>query len=356
MTHVFLAPKFDDSPELYIVQSMLGDATNAHENTLFTNALPRDYHYTDFDFVPSLAEADIVLVPQPVRRVTPEIRAYLDVQVALARAQGKRVVVFTRGDLSHDVFIPDVVLCKGSQYGYLRQPNEIIAIPFVEDLAEQFGVHSREKQEIPVVSFCGWAGFASRTALWKYHLKNFAITMRTVLTGNAHLEVHRKGIYFRRAAMRILAASSRVRTNFIIRETFSASKKTISLDPAKARKEYVDSMINSDFVLAPKGDGNFSVRFFEALALGRVPILIDTDCVLPREDAIDYASVILRVPYTELHTLPDRVADFYASHTPEAWLERQRRARALFVTQLRYDRFMSALFASLGAHSEAPSK
>lgn len=356
MTHVFLAPHFDDSPELYVVQSMRGTAANAHENTLFTNALPHDYAYTGFDFVASLDEADVLLVPQPVRHITPALRTYLDTQVAAAREQNKRVVVFTRGDLSHDVFIPDVILCKGSQYGYLRQPNEIIVPPFVEDLGEQFGVHMREKQERPMVSFCGWAGFASRTAFWKYQLKNFLITLRTLVTGNAHYQVHRKGIYFRKAAMRVLEASSRIRTHFIIRQTFSASKKTISLDPVVARKEYVDSMIASDFVLAPKGDGNFSVRFYEALALGRVPILIDTDCVLPREDVIDYASVILRVPYTALDTLADRVADFYAAHTPEAWIERQHRARELFVTHLRYDRFMSALFASIAEQSAGPSK
>ncbi len=354
MKHVWLAPLFDDSPELFLVQSLRGNAANAHENTLFTHALPHDYAYHDFMLVDTFDDADVVLVPQPIRSVTPAIRAYLDTQVA--HAQEKPVLVFTRGDLSHDVFVRDVVLYKGSQYGYLRQPNEIIVPPFVEDLGEQYGAHIREKGETPVVSFCGWAGFASHTQYLKYVVKNALLTLRKVVTGNAHLEVHRKGIYFRLAAMRALEASSRVRTNFIIRHTFSASKKTISLDPAIARKEYVDYMINSDFVLAPKGDGNFSVRFYEALALGRVPILIDTDCVLPREEVIDYASVILRVPYTELHTLPDRVADFYASHTPETWRARQEHARELFRTHLRYDRFMSALFAAQGAHSAAPLK
>lgn len=356
MKHVWLAPKFDESPELFLVQSARGNAAQAHENTLFTQALPSDYSYTGFTLVENYEDADIVLVPQPIRRVTPAIRAYLDVQVAAARAAGKPVVVFTRGDLSHDVFVPDVVLCKGSQYGYLRQPNEIIVPPLVEDLGEQFGVHLREKSNTPVVSFCGWAGFASHSAYVKYQMKNLLLSLRKLITRDAHLEVHRKGIYFRRAAMRALADSPRVQTHFIIRQTFSASKKTISMDPVVARKEYVDSMINSDFVLAPKGDGNFSVRFYEALALGRVPILIDTDCVLPREDVIDYESVILRVPYTELHTLPDHVADYYASHTPESWRARQERARELFPTQLRYDRFMSALFESLGARSEQPEK
>lgn len=356
MTHVFLGPMFDDSPELFLVQSMRGNAEHAHENTLFTHALAQDYAYTGFDLVPTLEAADVMLIPQPIKKLTPHIQIFLDTQVALASALGKRVIVFTRGDLTHDIFIPTVTLCKGSQYGYLRQSNEIIVLPFVEDLGEQHGVQLREKSDVPVVSFCGWAGFASRTAYLKYVVKNILLTLRKTLTRNAHLEVHRKGIFFRRAAMRILAASSRIRTHFIIRETFSASKKTISLDPAVARKEYIDSMINSDFVLAPKGDGNFSVRFFEALALGRVPILIDTDCVLPREEVIDYASVILRVPYTELHTLPDRVADFYASHTPESWRARQEKARELFRTKLRYDRFMSDLFASIATRSEAPTK
>ncbi len=126
------------------------------------------------------------------------------------------------------------------------------------------------------------------------------------------------------------AASPLIRTRFIIRRSFSGAHRTIELDPARARREFIDNIIDGDFVLAPKGDGNYSNRFLEVLSLGRIPVLVDTDVVLPLEHVIDYAQVVVRVPMGRVDETPKYVRDFYDALNDREWEERQQKARGDF--------------------------
>jgi hypothetical protein len=58
---------------------------------------------------------------------------------------------------------------------------------------------------------------------------------------------------------------------------------------------YIDSIENSKFVLCPRGQGLNSIRFFEAVAAGRIPILISDNVKLPLSDMIDWSSVIIQL-------------------------------------------------------------
>lgn len=60
------------------------------------------------------------------------------------------------------------------------------------------------------------------------------------------------------------------------------------------RQEYIETIRRSRFVLAPKGYGTNSFRFYEALSLGVPPILVSDDCALPFERHVDYDAICLR--------------------------------------------------------------
>lgn len=146
--------------------------------------------------------------------------------------------------------------------------------------------------------------------------------------------------------MELLRRDPRIDTQFIMRNSFSGSVKTISLPPEQARKEYVENMRSVDFALTPKGDANASIRLYEALSMGRVPIIIDTDMPLPFEDVLDYSSFSLRVPYTKISSLADYVCDFHASLSNEQFRDMQQRAREAYVNYLRYDAVFNQIFGS----------
>lgn len=81
----------------------------------------------------------------------------------------------------------------------------------------------------------------------------------------------------------------------IIRQGFWAP----GMCKVQARREYYTNMRKNSYTLCMRGGGNFSYRFYEALSFGRVPILIDTDMVLPGEGIIPWDSTIVRIPIAD---------------------------------------------------------
>lgn len=77
-----------------------------------------------------------------------------------------------------------------------------------------------------------------------------------------------------------------------------------------ARNRYILKLLDSQFILCPRGAGLNSARFFEALALGRIPILISDYSKLPLEESIDYSKFIVRAPENSLTSIPERIRLF----------------------------------------------
>jgi hypothetical protein len=73
----------------------------------------------------------------------------------------------------------------------------------------------------------------------------------------------------------------------------------------EARRRYRETMRRSKFVLCPRGSGTASFRLFEALASGRVPVVVSDDWVAPEGIAWETCSV--RIPEHEVETIPDRL-------------------------------------------------
>lgn len=345
ITRIHTAPSTPGEQDVFLVTSWRGKpATQSGDTTIFNKILPGDWGYKGFTLDASPKEAQYILAPHSVRRMDEKGTKYVADMHAYAAQYGKPLIIFTGGDLQHDVFIDDAIVLKGSQYRPLLRQNEILMPGFTEDLIDTWPVTIRNKSERPVVGFCGYADINTALGWAKLYLRNAQLDAQALVTGNRSVRAHKRGIYFRRKAMWLLESDPRIDTRFIVRKTFSGNKKLISVDPARARQEYLENMRDCDLALTPKGDGNFSTRFLKALAFGRIPILVDTDMVLPLEDVIDYSTCVLRVPYTELARLPDIVADFYASLSNEQFIEMQHQARRVFAQYLRSDSFFNYLF------------
>jgi hypothetical protein len=79
--------------------------------------------------------------------------------------------------------------------------------------------------------------------------------------------------------------------------------------------------------------------------MGRIPVVPDTDIVLPLENLIDYSKIIVRVPPNRIDNTPRLVRDFYDSLNDTQWEARQRLARETFEKYLRLDAFFRIYFA-----------
>lgn len=95
------------------------------------------------------------------------------------------------------------------------------------------------------------------------------------------------------------------RDDIFIRDT-SASFDNFTHQPMgkdPAREGYFNIALSSKFMLCPRGVGAASIRFFEAMQLGIVPVLISDAWVLP--EGPDWSQCMLRIPENALDTLED---------------------------------------------------
>jgi hypothetical protein len=118
-------------------------------------------------------------------------------------------------------------------------------------------------------------------------------------------------------------------------------------------REFYQNLAATDYTLCVRGGGNFSKRFYETLALGRIPVLVDTDCLLPFESVLKWGDHIVRVPQTELASLPRVVARHFAKHGPGGLAEIKHRCRKLWEEWLSFAGFHRQL-AQWILHSVRP--
>ena len=121
----------------------------------------------------------------------------------------------------------------------------------------------------------------------------------------------------------------------------------------RKRDEYLQSILDSQFVLCPRGGGLNSARFFEALALGRIPILIGDETKLPLQDQIDYDRFVVRVPEASIDNLTDLIATFKRRNNLS---EASRSAYFSYWNQLQYSHFFRNAFKDEMQTNPCPEK
>ncbi len=304
-----------------------------------------------FELVSSIHDAEYVLVPYDywqIQRRHPELLAQI---IKEAQDAKKPILIDASGDVSGKIDVPNSRVLRINQYRHDLPNNEITVPVPCEDLLESHAhgqIVVREKGEMPVIGFVGWGKLSlrqrTRTLVKELPLRLLSLLIRRYV-------VYRKGVFWREKAIRIFERSSKIKTNFVIRTSYSGNIRTLVGDPVKNREEFVRNIINSDYTLVVRGDANAATRFYETLALGRIPVVIDTECMFPLEDKINYREFCVFVNYTDLKKAPEILADFHKKLSSEEFLAMQQKARYVFKDYLRYDAFSRHLVASLKGYA-----
>lgn len=132
-----------------------------------------------------------------------------------------------------------------------------------------------------------------------------------------------------------LQEDARIRTDFIFRKSYRAGAKTED-DRVRTHLEFLRNMEKAPYTFCLRGNGNFSVRFYEALAMGRIPVLVDTDCRLPLPTLIDWDKHCVKVSG---RSIADDLWAFHQTITPADFRAMQEENRALWYNKLRDVRF-----------------
>ena len=315
------------------------------ESRLFLRGIMEQYTEPFFTIVDRPEIADFFAVPYEYFDVQDHFPDYLSRVYAHARSLGKKVLLFDYTDyVDRPSKLPShAILFRVSVYRHHKATNEIVMPYFVEDFGERHSVRPKEKGIPLTVGYCGYARFGSMARKWKALAKWSAHSLRLLVSGDANRTVHARGIFWRQRAIQELRKSD-IPRRIIERPFYSGHRAAVTMDADTIRHEYVKNLSECDLALCVRGDANASQRFYEALSASRIPLFIDTDCALPLEEIISYDEFLIRVSSNEIARIAEKIQSGVASLSPEAFLEKERKARTAYASYLCLDRYLARIF------------
>ena len=199
----------------------------------------------------------------------------------------KPIITWVSGYYKYKVMDGNFIILQHSLHKSKRKNNEyaypaIIRDPF--DYLNFYGVSIVSSFKKPRISFCGAANW---TLLDKCEslLKDFFFRIKNkAFRPYLDLRFPVSGMSLRGKLLKSFNQNKNFDTHIIIRKR----RDSILSNKEKYKFEYWNNILLAPFTICVRGNGNFSVRFYETLALGRIPILIDTDCVLPFDNEINW--------------------------------------------------------------------
>ncbi|WP_319421887.1 exostosin domain-containing protein [Pleurocapsa sp. FMAR1] len=307
----------------------------------------------------SLEECDLAIFPYHWHLLGSNEEVYNLARQFIKKAQqlGKPVAIFFHGDWKYDENIENTIVFYTSSFQSRRKQNEFAMPEWTTDFIDQKfegRISIRDKQTKPKVGFCGYAPPLGLPFGFK-KIKAF-VRLTGDMVGLSEKFYAKTGHTNRVIALSNLAKSSLIETKFITRQHFAFASKALqgsSLEAEKIkmaqklRMEYFQNMIDSDYVVCCSGYENYSIRLYETLSCGRIPVFINTDCVLPYDFAIDWKKYCVWVDQSELSSIAEKIVDFHNNLSAEEFVNLQHRCRELWEQLISPEGFFSNLYRHL---------
>lgn len=251
-------------------------------------------------------------------------------------------VYFSSGDLSLTPPLNEFHLYVHGDYRSANHINYALYPNFFPDPLNKFydGAirYHLTKTELPVCGFCGQAN----AGIEKKYLDYLRVLNKKIgQLFNPWSEdppPFLSAAYNRAKILEALQQSKKLTCNFIIEKKYRGG----AIDPADkhiSSQRYFENIQQSLYIICYRGTGNFSVRFYETLAAGRIPVIIRSDDVLPLADQVNW-SVFPMVREDMILHADDVIAAFHAAQSAETLLQLQQHARKLYEDYFTYKGFM----------------
>ena len=266
------------------------------------------------------SKADVILLP--FEYVFDQYQQIYNAIQHISLQYNKPSLIFFNNDSDREIIFENAFVFRTS-YSSKSKRNRVYALPaWSDDFVSKGNIIVRRKSNIPTVGYCGYVDFCSTRELIKS--KGWKKSLRFLIF---KISPFAEGEKIRGLAVRILNKAKNIKSHFIIRKGFWAYEIP---DKKMARDEYVQNIINSDYVLSTRGGGNFSYRFYEVLSCGRIPLFINTDSALPYEEFIDWRNEIVWVEEKQIRKVASILKSFHHNLTAEGFIAKQHSIRRIY--------------------------
>lgn len=315
-----------------------------------------DYHYlrnpilmSSFTQVDDFKDADFAIFPLDIRYVfETKQEAVLYEFIKNAKEFKIPVCVYSAGDFG--MTLPqDIVTFRMGGFKSNLNKNTFILPSFLNDPIADFFENNWKASPKSTMPTVGFVGHASGT-ISKY-LKEYLIYLRHSMRRKFGYEFSDKQSFFpsgikRYKILKKLEKNKKIATDFIFRKKYRAGATT-----QKQREvstfEFFENINRNLYTFCLRGSGNFSVRFYETLLMGRIPVLVNTDCRLPLEEIIDWKNHCV---FATTDKIESALLDFHHSKSETDLAAIQEANRKLALEQLNRICYFIRVFENLLVH------
>lgn len=294
--------------------------------------LPNSNLLEKYQIVSEIAHCDIVVVPIDIARFdASKSQQKLNDFINKALSLGKKVWLYSGGDYGQSLDA-NVYTFRLSGFASKLNSQTFILPSFINDpyvfLSKEF--RTLAKSQKPQIGFVGHASNA-----WSKRIKEFVLFLnynykRWTKTISTDYQAFYLSTSKRFQYLALLAKNTNIESKFIFRAKYRAGVKTEE-QKNKTTAEFFENIEHNPYTFCMRGAGNFSVRFYETLAMGRIPFVIDTDFRLPLSDSINWEKhcIIAQEQHIE-----KTLIDFHKNISPEDFELMQTNNRKLWKTHL----------------------
>lgn len=298
-------------------------------------------HYTEVD---SIQDCDLAVYPN--KAFTPETLAFdSSVFQAAMEAQKHQKPLIIDATSDSDVFldIPSAHILRCGLYQSLKKSFET-ECPYWSNYRTKKGLDAlsiNPKGIKPVVGFCGTTSSIGKLAnLTKRFIP--ATFTRTVLSQGKLARrtdprlTEGMSLQLREQAMKILAGDRRIVNLFDVTNSHQSYYVDDEANKIALENLFITNTSRSDYVLCVRGSGNYSGRFYMALNAGRIPVVVDTDGVIPYEEELE----IIKVPINSLAKIGDLILEHFERTSEQELKDMKLRNRIAYHQFLSPERFL----------------
>lgn len=290
-----------------------------------------------YGFVDAIEDCDVVILPLTIDYMLENgLKSQVYQMIQSAQNSDKDMWVFCSGDFGLTLNLDRVFVFRMADFKSTASRFSVVMPPFIKDPFKEIYSETIAPLSKPLKPTVGYVGLAKGGFL-KYITTAVLIFKRNffIFTKKIASDYFRfyPSSHIRLKYLKIIQSSQEIESHFICRDKYAAGVKTAE-QKAKATLEFYENIKNNLYTFCMRGYGNFSVRFYETLAMGRIPLFIDTDCILPLEKIIDWKNYVLHVDEKEINDLNKKVIQFHQSKTEEYLHEMQKSNRLLWENYL----------------------
>lgn len=242
-----------------------------------------------YQIIYDINHSDIVIVPIDINNFfinnkTEWLYNFIDNALKIQ----KKVWIYSGGDYGYSINRPVFTFRLGG-FNSQMDKQTFIMPSFISDpydiIQKEFNPIAKNK--IPEI---GFVGHASNSKLkWGKEFLIYLLHIYKRITKQLFADFHPfyPSTIKRYEYLRLLQKSDLIKTNFIFRNKYRAGVKT-EFDRKKTTLDFFENIASNPYTFCARGVGNFSVRLYETLAMGRIPFVIDTDFRLPLEGRVNW--------------------------------------------------------------------